>query len=176
MEEREMERQFMQTIRRLGRLHLSHMIGEVNRGEFAALAALERWNKRHDGKGANASMLAELVEASPQALSRTLRSLEAKAFIEWAADARDRRNVLIYLTDKGRAVLVEGKEKLRIQFGRVAAQMGEEDMRQLLYLMNRLVDVVQSVVDGQTAGGQGAPEMEACKSVENIKEKENKDA
>ena len=101
MEEREMERQFMQTIRRLGRLHLSHMIGEVNRGEFAALAALERWNKRHDGKGANASMLAELVEASPQALSRTLRSLEAKAFIERAADARDRRNVLIYLTDKG---------------------------------------------------------------------------
>ena len=181
MEEREIERQFMQTLRRLGRLHLSHTDSAVNRGEFVALASLERWDKRHGGEGARASILAELVEASPQALSRTLRSLESKGFIERTADAKDRRNVLICLTDRGRAVLANGKEKIREQFGQVATRMGEKDLRQLIYLMNRLVDVMQTVIDEQNAengeAGRGRGNISVSDmSAQIMKEKENEDA
>lgn len=145
MKPRGLEQEFMHTLRRLGRAHMRNVLKGVSRGEFAILVSLERYEERHKGEGLKASVLAELVEASPQALSRTLRGLEAKGYIERRVDSRDRRNACICLTGEARGVMEAGKRQMSEFFNQVVNAMGEEEVRELISRLNRLVEVMNEI-------------------------------
>ena len=121
------EQEFLYTLRRLGRAHMGNLFQGVTRSEFSVLMSLERYGERHEGEGVKASVLAELVEASPQALSRTLKSLEGKGYIVRRMDQRDRRNASICLTAEARGVMEAGKKRMNDLFSQVVEAMGEEE-------------------------------------------------
>ncbi|MCI8401743.1 MAG: winged helix-turn-helix transcriptional regulator [Lachnospiraceae bacterium] len=144
MELREIEREFAHTMHRFGKMNLGHFM-EVSRGEFWVLASLERYEEKHPGEGIQAAKLAKLVDASPQGLSRTLRNLEGKGFLERRTDTRDRRNACICLTKEAHRIMEEGKEQMKRLFAEVVEEMGEDRLRELMSHLNRLMDVIQSV-------------------------------
>lgn len=145
METREIEREFLRAMRRFGKVNLSNMFSGISHGEFAVMATLERYCEQQGGEGARASVLAKLVESSPQALSRTLRGLEQKGYIERRVDHRDRRNACICLTEAAHDVMEKRKRQLQSMFEQVVVQMGEDEIRELIALLNRLVDAMQRV-------------------------------
>lgn len=152
MELREYQKDFIRAVHRFGKVHMDHLFEGITRNEFFAMAALERYAEHHDGEGVKASELAQMVEASPQALSRTLRTPETKGYIERQVDSRDRRNTRIGLTTAAWDVIGAGKIRLDDTFRIVVEQMGEEELVQLIRLLNRLVDTMRY------AFGQEEPE------------------
>lgn len=145
MEQAEIEQELIQTLGRLGKMHMGNLFQGITRGEFSVLIVLEQYEKQHRAEGIKASRLAQLAEASPQALSRTLRGLESKGYVRRMADPRDRRNTCICLTESAHDVMEAGKRRMNQLLGRVVAEMGEEEIRELIVRLNRLVDVVRRV-------------------------------
>ncbi len=145
------EQELVQALGRLGKMHMGNLFQGITRGEFSVLLALEQYEKQHQGEGIKASRLAELAEASPQALSRTLRGLESKGYVQRKADPRDRRNACICLTEPAHDAMEAGKRRMNLLFGRVVEEMGEEEIRELTVRLNRLVDVMRRVGAGENA-------------------------
>lgn len=152
------EQEFMHTLRRLGRAHMGNLFQGVTRSEFSVLMSLERYGERHEGEGIRASVLAELVEASPQALSRTLKGLERKGYIVRHPDPRDRRNASICLTEEARGVMEAGKKRMKDLFCQVVEAMGEEEIRELMVRMDRLTEVIRQIDRQTPAREEAAPE------------------
>ena len=143
-----MEREFLRTVRRFGKINVGPPVEGISHGEFAVLTALGRSRARGDGE-VRVSALAQMVDSSPQALSRTLRSLEGKGLIERRADPRDRRNTCVGLTEKAYDVMEWGKRRMEQTISLVVEQMGKEDFRELILLLNRLIDVIQDIFSNQ---------------------------
>ena len=88
--------QLVRRLRAEHRLPLSHGI---------VLARLER-----EGP-ATTSSLAASENVRPQSMAQTLSELEADGFVSRTRDPHDRRQVLIAVTDAGRAALGEDRER-----------------------------------------------------------------
>ena len=157
-EEEKMEREFMRTIRRFGKLNASSLFEGISRGEFAVLAALGQHHSAFADEKVRVSALAEMVDSSPQALSRTLRSLEGKGLIERRPDPRDRRNTCVGLTEKSYDVMERGKRRMEQIISQVVERMGREEFQELIFLLNRLSDVMQDIISNQAehSGKDGA--------------------
>ena len=70
---------------------------DFSQGEFELLGAVHFCEKN----GASISVLAEWMDVSLPAVSRTVRSLEEKGYVVCEADSADRRNVTVRLTERG---------------------------------------------------------------------------
>lgn len=140
-----LEREIMRSMKRFGNIHFRDAHRRMSHGEFIVMVTLERYEDRYEGAGMRASQLAEMAEASPQALSRTLKSLEGKGYIRRQADQIDRRHICINLTEEARQVLHEGQARMKRMFDQVIEQMGEEDIRTMVSLVNRMSDIMINV-------------------------------
>jgi len=151
MEPRGLERDILGAMKRFGRIQFCDIHRGFTNSEFMVMVTLECYAEQHDGEGMRAAQLAERVDASPQALSRTLRALEEKGLIERQADPSDRRHTYIRLTGQARENMRAGQQRMQHMFDQVIAQMGEEEIRTMVSLVNRMTDIMQSVQE-QLAG------------------------
>lgn len=170
MDSRGIEREFLRAVRRFGKVNMGNLFEGISHGEFSVMVALERYAMCYDGEGASASVLASLVDSSPQALSRTLKSLEKKRLIERRVAPRDRRNAYICLTPEANDVMDAGKARVEELFQNVVDEMGEAEVRQLIDLLNRLVDTLHQI-SGQEETKDCLDEEDCCMRKEQKGEK-----
>ena len=69
--------------------------------------------------------------------------MEGKDYIARQADAKDRRNTRVFITEAGRVKREECREILRNYTERVIGRMGEDNMLQLLNLFNQMLGVME---------------------------------
>lgn len=121
------------------------VFSDMPRGEFIALEVLEGFHTAHpEAKGMYVSDLAHKLHVSPPAVSRMLRSLEGKGYIERIVDLNDRRNIFIRLTREGSRVRDDKKREFIAFMEQVFARMGEENTRQLLALWDQLIVAMET--------------------------------
>ncbi|MDL2319429.1 MarR family transcriptional regulator [Eubacteriales bacterium OttesenSCG-928-A19] len=145
MDSRSIEREFIQTMQRFKRMQMLEAFSSTPRGEFVAMEILAQHQREHPcAEGLYGGELAARMHVTPPAVSRMLRHLEEKGFIERTVDTQDRRNTYIRLTRVGEAVRERKKEEMAAFMEGVIAEMGEDNMRQLLALWNRLIDHMES--------------------------------
>lgn len=151
MESLDLMRQFLKAGDRFRKMDVSVLHPGISHGEFVVLERIHTSSRQYgDLYGAQVSDLVRELEISPPALSRTLRFLEGKRLVMREADRRNRRNTCVCLTAYGEQIRKEGHERL-MEFVRGSVeQMGQEEVRELIRLWNRLADVVQ--VQLQTYG------------------------
>lgn len=144
MESLELMKQLLKAGDRFRRMDLSVLHPGISQGEFVVLERIHACSGQYgDLYGAQVSELVRELEISPPALSRTLRFLEGKRLVMREADRRDRRNTCVCLTPYGEQIRKEGHDRLK-EFARSSLeQMGQEEMKELIGLWNRLADVVQ---------------------------------
>lgn len=152
MEPQGLERDIMWAMKRFGRIQFCNVHRGISHSEFLAMVSLNRHAELHDGEGMRAAQLAQNVKASPQALSRTLRSLEEKGFIDRKADPTDRRHTCISLTEAAQDTMRAGQQRMKHMFDQAITRMGEEDVRTMISLVNRMSDIMQDV---QAEMGEG---------------------
>ena len=87
------------------------------------------------------------VCALPPAVSRTLRGLEEKGYVERSVDKKDRRNTYISLTEKGWKKGEEVRDRMH-DFGcSVMSQLKEEDVDQLVAYLDRIYEIAEKEID-----------------------------
>lgn len=87
------------------------------------------------------------MRVAAPAVSRTLRSLEEKNYVERMVCEGDRRNVYVRVTEEGKEVLNECNRILSELLKSVTEKMGEEDMNRLIGYLNKLEQIAELEIE-----------------------------
>ena len=138
------EEMFLEILHELARLNLGGTLRAVTQGEFFLLSIVRRFGDYVENRAnsVNVSRLAGVLEVTPASVSRTLRGLEGRGYLERVTDPENRRNTYVKLTEKGHALFLKENELVERLAGRVFVRMGEENMRTLRELSERLHGVL----------------------------------
>ncbi|MBV6273124.1 MarR family transcriptional regulator [Alcaligenaceae bacterium CGII-47] len=109
----------------------------------AARSIVARWRTLSilvENNGLFITDLANETFIERTALSRLLDSMEHEGLLERVPRPNDRRNIEVHITDKGREAFEIMLPIRRAVFQRAVAGMDQEELRQLLKSIRRLVD------------------------------------
>lgn len=122
------------------KLHMSSICSHMNHSEFATMVATVRCSEMCSkaGEEVKVSMLVEELNVNSTAVSRTLKILEEKGYIERFISKKDRRITYVRLTDEGKLVLKEAEKEIDEFAEAVIKNMGEANLAQLTKSMNEL--------------------------------------
>ncbi|KZX14218.1 MarR family winged helix-turn-helix transcriptional regulator [Methanobrevibacter filiformis] len=102
----------------------------------------EQWftlNRIYRSEGHNQKELAEISLRDNAAITRTLNVLEKKGIVRREKSSIDKREFLIYLTDKGR-ILHEETELIYLKhIKKINHILNERELRELKRLLNKLI-------------------------------------
>lgn len=121
--------------------------GDLANVEFFMLMGLSMLldMKECEEKGVTLGEIMKTSGMSVSAASKKISILEKKGYVERRPSKTDRRNIYISLTSKGKLICQKEKEKKRLFIEQLIAQMGDEDMGQLLALSNRAFDILENI-------------------------------
>lgn len=140
----QMQLELMHVGQRFRRLHHFNVGGKLSQQTFFMLETLAKFRQKNpQSQGAYASQVAGLMHISPQAMSRLLKTMEERGYIERHIDREDRRNTLITMTPTGEEVHQQQQAYMIELMERVIGRMGTEDMQLLLRLLGKLVDTME---------------------------------
>lgn len=74
-----------------------------------------------------------------------LRSLEHKKYIDRLPAAKDRRRVIVTLTEEGKAFAHEKYSELTEFFTKLSDAFGEKDMNEFIRLIGRLSEITEDI-------------------------------
>ena len=80
----------------------------------------------------------EYLSITKSAVSQMLRSLERKGYLTRRIDLRNRRSIVVELTDAGRAVLQEKAEEFSTRYEGITNGMHEREIKQIIKLIDRI--------------------------------------
>lgn len=120
---------FAAIIARLHKLKFGNMLTGVSEIEFKTMSAISRISKSSDVK---VSDIARYLELSAPAVSRTMKALEEKEYIERQTDKQDRRNTFVKLTKKGEEQQKAWMKSFEEFSEAIFARLGDEKSNQLL--------------------------------------------
>lgn len=120
---------FAAIVARLHKLKLGNMLTGVSEIEFKTMSAISRISKSGDVK---VSDIARYLELSAPAVSRTMKSLEEKEYIERHTDKQDRRNTFVKLTAKGEEQQKAWMKSFEEFSEAIFARLGDEKSNKLL--------------------------------------------
>lgn len=139
--------QLVQMSHRFRKIFSSDFALGMCRLDFMILKYIRQANLK--GYTVTGSQLAKHLEVSPPAISRKMKDLEEKGWIQRVNAAEDRRNTWLQMTTTGECVIDEAMQQLREMTCQAVGQMNEEDILQHIEIGNRLADLLQAQLDEQ---------------------------
>lgn len=123
---------------RLDRHHrciIERQVGEMglHRSQHRVLLYLNRHRETP-----SQAELARFLEISPPAVANTLKRLEAEGYIRRTCSKTDSRNNVITITDKGRAVLEDTRQRFDSVDAAMFAGISDEETECFLDIVDRL--------------------------------------
>lgn len=94
-------------------------------------------------EGCNQKKLAEMSIRNGAAITRTLNILESKELVKRENSVNDRREFLIYLTDKGYELYKETEIVMFKCIQEIKSSFNENELDQLEYLVNKLISILE---------------------------------
>ena len=144
----ELAKEFLEEFYRLGRMAQSRTISHSMKGEaFMLLYLLQK------GEGATPGELGRALKSSTARVAAALNSLERKNQVTRKTDQKDRRKVLVELTEEGRKKAEECRRIPEHMLTRLMESLGEEDAKNMLHIMKRINEIM--------------PQMECSDQIEN---------
>jgi len=94
--------------------------------------------------GVNSSQVAKKVNLSPATVTNIIDRLENKNLVSRVRDTQDKRKVGLYLTDDGKAILLNAPQALQEHFIEKFANLAQWEQSQLLSSMERLSEMMDA--------------------------------
>ena len=142
----QMERMYEELFRAMNqfrKLKVGDMMPDISKTDFFMLSTI--MDKGEGGK-VTTSELAAKLKMLPPAVSRSLKGLEEKGYIERSVNKKDRRNTYVELTPEGERITNEVRQ-LMCDFGRsVMAQVNEEDVERLILYLNNIYEIAEKEI------------------------------
>ncbi|MFS0780726.1 MarR family winged helix-turn-helix transcriptional regulator [Bacillus sp. 1P06AnD] len=112
-------------------------VDDHNPSEMRLLISIFEVN-RHRGKDVKAAELSRILHISPSSVTQLLNKLEKDGLLMRQMSERDRRSMLVSLTDEGIKAADQGRQRIAAVFEELVGYLGEKDSRQLTELMNKV--------------------------------------
>lgn len=142
-EQKELAMAFLDCMRTIRKNNMSDVYQTLTSAEFFALFSILKLQKQ---KGSpRVSDLVEDLNASPQFISKTLRTLETKGYCQRVTDPTNRRSTLVLLTEEGSALLEKAQDRIFRFAQEVTERMGKEDMEQFIRLNHKCFSIMQDI-------------------------------
>ena len=122
---------------------MTEYINRTNRGEVFVLHFLSK----RDG-AVLPSELSAALQASPARISALLGTLEKKGQLERAIDKRNRRNILVTITQAGRGRAEAEINQMKQHLTQIFVEMGEADTTAFNRLLERFFELAQKHITG----------------------------
>ncbi len=131
---------FLDAFTQFRKLHMSSIFPHMNHSEFATMVGISRLSKMcfKTGEQVKVSMLVEELNVNSTAVSRSLKILEEKGYIERIVSKKDRRITYVKLTDAGAEELMKAEKKMDEFAEAVLSNLEEGSLAQLTEIMNQL--------------------------------------
>ena len=112
------------------------------------------WHR--DGIAQN--VLAQALHITPATATNTLQRMEHNGWIERRRDAKDQRIVLVYLTEKAKALRVEARASFRELDRELDAMLTDDERKSLMALLSKIHGHLSQNPPGsdQSSFGQGS--------------------
>ena len=135
--------ELFQAMSQFRKLKFSDMFSNISKADFFTMSMI--MDKGENGK-ITISELAAKAHVLPPAMSRTLRGLENKGYVERNVNKQDRRNTYVELTEQGKAVTLQTRTSM-CEFGRaVMDQLDEEEMKRLISYLNHIYVIAEKEI------------------------------
>ncbi len=122
-------------------------VHDITRGEIAVLFLLCL-----NESAINPTELSREAGLSTARIANTLNSLEKKKYIERSHDLKDRRKIVVNITDNGRAFAMARYEDVVESLQKMLEVIGEEDTVDLLRISKKLSDYLPGIMLAKTLG------------------------
>lgn len=116
----------------------------LNMGEFFVMDRFSR-EIPCSSTEISATELHDHPQFTKPAVSQILNSLEKKGYVHRKIDTNDRRKIVVTLTDAGEKALRQAKAYVHDQMDQTITLFGEENTRQLIFLVNRLTEITTAL-------------------------------
>lgn len=139
----ELKQSFFRVAGRFHKLHSYSRFQGVSHQEYVVLEMVGKYMQEHPNQpGVYISELVRIQKTSPPAISRTLRSMEEKGWIEKETDANDRRNTFIRLTAAGEKKRRKAADEINEFVDSVIARLGEEKMVNMIAIWEEMENIM----------------------------------
>ncbi len=91
------------------------------------------------------SELSAAMNTSTARVAMALKSLESKGLIERHADSKDRRKVIVSITDQGRELVESERRDMHQRMVALLTELGEEDARAYIRLAERIAEISERI-------------------------------
>lgn len=128
------------------KLKFSDMMQNMTKADFIVMNVI--MNKGKDDK-MTISELAAIARMLPSAISRTLKGLEEKGYVERTINKQDRRNTYVELTEEGKKQTREVRQVMR-DFGKtVMAKLDEHEVNELILYLNNIYSIAEKELEAR---------------------------
>ena len=128
------------------KLKFSDMMQNMSKADFIVMNVI--MNKGKEDK-MTISELAAIARMLPSAISRTLKGLEEKGYVERTINKQDRRNTYVELTEEGKKQTCEVRQVMR-DFGKtVMAKLDEHEVNELILYLNNIYSIAEKELEAR---------------------------
>ncbi len=103
--------------------------------------------KEVSGEKVPVADIVDKMQVSAQAISKSLKSLEKKGYIERFSNRDDRRRMEVLVTNKGKQTYSKLIERTDEVLSEVLDKFGKDDLETYIYLTRRLTQLYGEVID-----------------------------
>lgn len=140
----------MQRLMTLSPYITSH--GCANQSELVLVHCALNYAAEHNGENVTVAQAAKRLGVPMPSVSRTLKALSQKGFIERYSDRDDRRAVRIKVTETGESELKKYLKCIFSIFDKAMRGFSDEEIKMMIELYGRFTEAVSKVI---TEGGTG---------------------
>ncbi len=145
MEEENHKEQLVNLMRKIKKLNI-YLLEGISHSDFHMFKEINRIKSNVDVPQINVSDLAEELKISVPAVSKKLKSLEERGYIERIIDKNNRRNTYVILTKDGQEKFDKAKKVMDKFMNNVFTSMGKEDSEILIRLSYKLYNIMENEV------------------------------
>ncbi|HHX57032.1 MAG TPA: MarR family transcriptional regulator [Clostridiales bacterium] len=145
MEEENHKEQLVNIMRKIKKLNI-YLLEGINHSDFHMFKEINRIQSNVDVPQVNVSDLAEELKVSVPAVSKKLKSLEERGYIERIIDKNNRRNTFVILTKDGQEKFDKAEKVMDNYMNKVFIAMGKEETETLIRLSYKLYNIMENEV------------------------------
>ncbi|MGC2871813.1 MarR family winged helix-turn-helix transcriptional regulator [Ihubacter sp. mB4P-1] len=149
------QQEFFEIMHSLRKLNLSSMLPNITHGDFGILKVIQCCGRCEEKtRRVRVSEIVKETQLPPPAISRCLRGLEHRGYVQRAVDRNDRRNTFVEVTEEGEA-LIEKVDGVMNEFAdAVFVNIGDETMQKLNRYLREFVDVSRAEIEKRKYKGE----------------------
>ena len=124
------------------KMHRDLCFTGLRKSEFVMLEIIERENGNRE-QGVLASDIAKRLRITAPAVSKMLRSMEEKGYVERRVNEKDRRNTRVSITPDGKEAEQQVRRQMQEFITGVIERLGEDRTKEMILLMNQYTEIMQ---------------------------------